>query len=197
MKEQTHPLSRRLSLGAAVAVVGAALVLGVYAGELPGQLSVQPEPSVPEVTQPVSHTQETLELAWPIAGEELTLSTLFGGRVHPVTGKISRHDGLDIVAQEGTPVLACAAGEVTQTGFDAEKGNYIEISHGSLSTRYCQLEDAAVAAGDQVTAGAEIGTVGSTGASTGAHLHLEVYQDGVLTDPLNFLSWEPLGNNWS
>lgn len=196
MKEQTHPLSRRLSLVTAVAVVAAALVLGIYAGELPGQLSAQSEPSAPEVTQPVSDTQETHELAWPIAGEELTLSTLFGGRIHPVTGEISWHDGTDIVVQEGTPVLACAAGEVTQTGFDAEKGNYIEISHGSLSTRYCQLEDVAVAAGDQVTAGSEIGTVGSTGASTGAHLHLEVYQDGVLTDPLNFLSWEPLGDNW-
>ena len=122
-------------------------------------------------------------LQWPLPSYT-ELSMVFGTRVHPITGRTTTHDGVDIPAPEGTPVLAAAAGAVAEAGWDGSDGNYVLLSHaGGLTTRYCHLAQASVALGDQVAAGEAIGTVGATGMATGPHLHLEAAVDGALTDP--------------
>ncbi len=124
---------------------------------------------------------------WPVE-KYYTLSTLFGGRVHPLTGTASDHTGIDIVAPEGTPVLAARDGMVIIEDFSATDGNYLVIQHtDGTSALYAHLKDYAVPAGTTVQTGQVIGSVGSTGASTGSHLHFEVRDaDSNPVDPLNY-----------
>ena len=99
------------------------------------------------------------------------------------------HDGIDIIAEKGTPVLAAARGKVLTAEFDAQRGNYVVIAHeGGYSTLYAHMAELNVAAGALVETGDEIGTVGSTGLSTGPHLHLELHRDGQLLNPADY--WE-------
>ena len=125
---------------------------------------------------------ETLQ--WPLPGYT-ELSMIFGTRVHPITGRTTSHDGVDIPAPSGTPVLAAASGQVAEAGWDESDGNYVLLAHdGDRTTRYGHLSSVSVAAGEAVSAGQAIGTVGATGMATGPHLHLELTVGGVLTDPL-------------
>lgn len=125
-------------------------------------------------------------LSWPLS-EYRQISTLFQGRNHPITGQKMEHTGLDISAPKDTPVLAAAAGAVTASGYDSKNGNYVLLSHGNgLETYYAHLTESSVKPGDTVTQGQTIGTVGSTGQSTGPHLHFEVRQDEGCQDPLNY-----------
>ena len=99
------------------------------------------------------------------------------------------HDGIDIIADKGTPVLAAARGKVLTAEFDAQRGNYVVIAHeGGYSTLYAHLAELLVEAGTLVETGDEIGTVGNTGLSTGPHLHLELHRDGQLLNPADY--WE-------
>ena len=96
-------------------------------------------------------------------------------RKHPVTGKNRMHKGLDFAGPSGTPVMAAAAGRVIYAARKGSYGNLIELDHGNgVTTRYAHLRDIEVREGDTVEMGELIGTVGSTGASTGPHLHWEV-----------------------
>ena len=97
------------------------------------------------------------------------------------------HDGVDISGMEkGTPIYAAAAGTVKDIGFDAKDGNYVRLDHGSgLETYYACCQSVQVKTGDTVTLGQTIATVGSTGTSTGPHLHFEVLLNGVQQDPLD------------
>ena len=127
-------------------------------------------------------------LTWPLeVGETVELSSLFSGRVHPITGQTSTHSGIDIPRPAGTPVLAAADGTVLEADFSAEDGNYIRLRHGSVTTKYAHLLASAVEPGQTVSAGEQIGQVGSTGRSTGAHLHFEVTVNGIRVDPLTLL----------
>jgi murein DD-endopeptidase MepM/ murein hydrolase activator NlpD len=114
--------------------------------------------------------------------------------VWPVEGHITQtysdtHLALDIAAPEGAPVYAAAKGIVVAVEWDDGYGNIIRVDHGDgLATRYTKLSDDLVVVGDTVTAGQEIGYVGSTGTSTGPHLHFEVIQDGQAVDPLLWLA---------
>ena len=129
------------------------------------------------------------ELSWPFeGGQEVKISALFEGRVHPITGKRSEHMGIDFVLEKETPVLAAAQGTVTEVGYNTEYGNYVELSHGGgLSTKYAHLVSGDFCQeGDQVTAGQQIGAVGKTGKSTGYHLHFETMLDGVWVDPMDY-----------
>lgn len=111
----------------------------------------------------------------------------FGPRVHPVTGEYRMHEGVDIAAPTGTPVVAAAAGTVVYAGAAGGYGLLVIVDHGGgLTTRYGHLSRIAVGPGDPLTGGAAIGAVGSTGLSTGPHLHFEVRVDGVAQDPLAF-----------
>ena len=116
---------------------------------------------------------DALPTSPPVEG--LRLSSGFGMRKHPVTGKNRMHKGLDFAGPSGTPVMAAAAGRVIYAARKGSYGNLIELDHGNgVTTRYAHLRDINVSKGDTVEMGEMIGTVGSTGASTGPHLHWEV-----------------------
>ena len=123
-------------------------------------------------------------LLWPVEGE-YTLSALYGTRTHRVTGAVSSHNGIDIVADGGTEVQAVQSGVVTESDFDKQYGNYMLIAHeGGTSTLYAQLKECKVEENDTITQGQVIGTVGKTGMATGEHLHFELRQDGEPVDPI-------------
>lgn len=107
---------------------------------------------------------------------------------NPYVQNAEAHDGVDFVADRGTPVLAAADGKVRTAAFSASLGNYVVIDHDSgFSTVYACLAEAQVAAGDEVNAGTQIGTVGSSGMATGPHLHLELWLDDAPIDPVPYM----------
>lgn len=113
----------------------------------------------------------------------------FGFRIDPVTGQRAMHTGLDFPAEPGTPILAAAGGVVVTQEFHPAYGQMVEIDHGNgLITRYAHASHVHVARGDIVRRGQRIADVGSTGRSTGPHLHFEVWLNGVVQDPQVFLS---------
>ncbi len=123
----------------------------------------------------------------PLAGP-LQLSSTFGYRTDPFLGRPALHSGVDLRDDYGAPVKATAAGVVTQAGPSGAYGNMVEIDHGGgLATRYAHLSAIAVAPGQRVAPGGVVGRVGSTGRSTGPHLHYEVRVDGEAVDPARFL----------
>jgi murein DD-endopeptidase MepM/ murein hydrolase activator NlpD len=126
---------------------------------------------------------------WP-APDSHYLTSYFGWRIHPIYGYEKYHSGIDIGASYGTNVLAADGGTVIISDYDAGGyGNYVVISHGNgLTTLYGHMSTVYVSAGDTVSQGDVIGLVGSTGASTGPHLHFEVAIYGERTDPLNYVS---------
>lgn len=116
------------------------------------------------------------------------LSSSFGWRRNPVTGRHSMHEGLDFAAPSGAPIYAASGGVVTQARFRSGYGNLVEIMHGNgLSTRYAHASSIKVKEGDLVEKGQTIALVGSTGRSTGPHLHFEVRMAGHPLDPALFL----------
>jgi murein DD-endopeptidase MepM/ murein hydrolase activator NlpD len=115
-------------------------------------------------------------------------SSSFGRRVDPFTGRTAFHEGLDFTAAVGTPIYAAAGGVVTVSEHMPDYGKIIKINHGSgLETRYAHASELLVKVGDVVKKGQLIARVGSTGRSTGPHLHFEVRRDGVPLDPRKFL----------
>ena len=99
------------------------------------------------------------------------------------------HKGMDIASGKGNPVIAAASGTVVKSYLSSSYGNYIVISHGGgLMTAYAHMTRRLVSVGDTVAAGQQIGTVGSTGNSTGNHLHFEVYENGTAVNPRNYVS---------
>ena len=113
----------------------------------------------------------------------------FGWRVDPITGQSALHTGLDFPASVGTDILAAAGGVVVTQQFHPEYGNMIEIDHGNqLVTRYAHTSRTLVKQGDIVRRGQKIAEIGTTGRSTGPHLHFEVLVQGVFQDPQKFLS---------
>ena len=116
------------------------------------------------------------------------ISSPFGMRWHPIDGTWKFHDGMDIAASCGSPILAAATGTVVESFYSSGYGNRLVIDHGivnghQLTTSYNHAQGYVVLIGDQVSQGQPIGSVGTTGASTGCHLHFQVWLDGTLTDP--------------
>lgn len=127
-----------------------------------------------------------LPTAQPVPGSHL--GSYFGWRIDPITGRSALHSGLDFQADSGTPILAAAGGVVVVQEFHPGFGNMVEIDHGnSLITRYAHASATFVKKGDLVKRGQKIAAVGSTGRSTGPHLHFEVLADGTPQDPQKFL----------
>lgn len=123
----------------------------------------------------------------PIANSYITSG--FGGRADPFGGGHQFHKGVDFEANIGDPVLAVADGVVSFSGERSGYGNVIEIDHGNgYVTRYAHNSRLELTVGDLVRSGQEIAKAGSTGRSTGAHVHLEVWQDGRVIDPRQFLA---------
>ena len=124
-------------------------------------------------------------LSWPIAAP---VSSPFGPRVHPILGSVRLHAGIDLRAGSGTPIRAAGSGRVIMAGVFGGYGNTTVIDHGGgLTTLYAHQSSLAVSVGDTVDAGEVIGYVGSTGLSTGAHLHFETRENGVPVDPMRYL----------
>jgi len=113
----------------------------------------------------------------------------FGWRIDPITGRSALHTGLDFPAATGSAILAAAGGVVVTQEFHPEYGNMVEIDHGNqVITRYAHASRVFVRRGDLVRRGQKIALVGTTGRSTGPHLHFEVWVQGVLQDPKKFLA---------
>lgn len=128
----------------------------------------------------------TGELYWPVPGHH-RITSPFGYRIHPILKYRKLHTGVDIGAPNGTPVVSAASGTVIASRFMGGYGNCIMIDHGGKVTVYGHLSSRAVSPGQTVSAGQTIGYVGSTGMSTGAHLHFEVRVNGAVQNPLNYL----------
>ena len=115
-------------------------------------------------------------------------SSNFGYRIDPFTGTKSFHEGIDFPAGVGTAIVAAASGKIVYAGYHAEYGKIIEIDHGNgLLSRYAHASQIFVNEGDLVMRGQRVGSVGSTGRSTGPHLHFEVRLNGVPQNPARFL----------
>ena len=120
---------------------------------------------------------------WPLPGC-YRLSSQFGYRIHPITGVAHSHTGIDIPASGGTPILAAKSGQVVTSAYHYSYGNYVVIDHGNgNSTLYAHMSSRAVSEGQMVTQGQVIGYVGTTGSSTGNHLHFEVRDNYTRVDP--------------
>jgi murein DD-endopeptidase MepM/ murein hydrolase activator NlpD len=125
-------------------------------------------------------------LAWPILGAGL--SSLFGARTDPFDGHRRMHYGVDLAADMGRVVTAAAKGYVVRSGYAPGYGLLVEVRHaGDVVTRYAHLSRALCAPGDAIEPGQALGLVGSTGRSTGPHLHFEVWRGGEARDPLAWL----------
>jgi murein DD-endopeptidase MepM/ murein hydrolase activator NlpD len=123
--------------------------------------------------------------------QEGFISSYFGGRSDPFTGYAAVHKGLDFAGPEGARVSAVAAGLVTFAGERSGYGQMVEVNHGNgLATRYCHNEKLLVRQGDMVRKGQDVSLIGSTGHSTGPHLHFEVLRNGIQVDPLRFIGEE-------
>ena len=121
--------------------------------------------------------------------EDGVLGSSFGWRIDPVNGQSALHTGLDFPASQGTPILSAAGGVVVAQEYHPAYGNMIEIDHGNdLVTRYAHMSKVLVKKGDLIKRGQKIAEVGSTGRSTGPHLHFEVLVQGVFQDPQKFLT---------
>jgi murein DD-endopeptidase MepM/ murein hydrolase activator NlpD len=130
--------------------------------------------NIPDIEKSIKDAPTTSNLVSPIKGSP-KISSGTGERVNPITGKIQRHKGIDIVASTGTPVMAANSGTI-KSGSDSERGNFVEITgDDGTVTKYFHLNKIQVPEG-RVEAGQVIGEVGSTGRSTGPHLHFEVLQ---------------------
>lgn len=117
------------------------------------------------------------------------LSSRFGQRTDPFTGRLTTHKGVDFAAKDGSDVISTGAGLVTFAGNRWGYGNLVEINHGNgLATRYAHLKDITVQKGDIVKAGDVIGIVGSTGRSTGPHVHYEVLRNGHQVNPATYVA---------
>lgn len=124
-------------------------------------------------------------LYWPTDGTEIT--SYFGPREAPTAGASTNHGAIDIGVSTGTNVYACLDGTVTIAQYSDSAGNYIEIDHGNgYVTKYMHNSQLKVSVGDKVTAGQVIALSGSTGYSTGPHVHFQIEKDGEKVDPLTF-----------
>jgi murein DD-endopeptidase MepM/ murein hydrolase activator NlpD len=122
---------------------------------------------------------------WPAAGP---VTSGFGWRTHPISGTRRFHAGIDIGAPAGAPVRAAGAGVVAAAGWRGGYGLTVEVDHGEgVTTLYAHLSSIAVRPGEPVATGQQLGAVGSTGASTGPHLHFEVRVQDSPVDPAGWL----------
>ncbi len=132
-------------------------------------------------------TARALPYASPAPGQPVT--SRYGNRIDPFLGRLAMHAGIDFQAHTGEKVLSTGAGVVTVAEFSGGYGNLVEIDHGhGITTRYGHLSRILVSVGDRVAAGDTVARAGSTGRSTGPHVHYEVRRNGRAVDPVHFLN---------
>jgi len=156
----------------------------------PGREAVRTAPENSNELSPADAAESAREFSIPILPVNVPVSSAFGMRSDPFTGKPKFHKGVDLAAPAGTPVVAALPGKVISAGYESGYGNNVLVEHdGGLRTRYGHLASVNVKAGDMVTSDDTLGKVGSTGHSTGAHLHFEVIRDGKQVDPAKMASF--------
>lgn len=139
------------------------------------------------VTNGVTAIKGTGQLTWPIPGYT-SITSYYGYRIHPVSGIYKLHNGIDVGAPKGANFVAADSGTVVLAEYYGGYGNCVVISHGNgMFTRYAHGTSILVSAGQKVTRGTPVLTVGSTGISTGNHAHFEVSINGSTVNPLNYL----------
>ena len=145
-----------------------------------------------ELASQIANVPSESGFLWPLPGR-YNLSSLYGSRKHPVTGKANNHTGIDVPAPSGTPIQACKSGVVTTSTYNNSYGNYVVVSHSDgTSTLYAHMSRRNASKGQTVSQGQVIGYVGTTGSSTGNHLHLEIRVNGSRRDPINYFQSLPL-----
>ena len=145
-----------------------------------------------ELASQIANVPSESGFLWPLPGR-YNLSSLYGSRKHPVTGKANNHTGIDVPAPSGTPIQACKSGVVTTSTYNNSYGNYVVVSHSDgTSTLYAHMSRRNASKGQTVSQGQVIGYVGTTGSSTGNHLHLEIRVNGSRRDPINYFQCLPL-----
>jgi murein DD-endopeptidase MepM/ murein hydrolase activator NlpD len=130
--------------------------------------------------------KKPLQFAWPV--DPVVITSVYGSRVHPITGQERDHLGLDLAAKRGQLVTAAARGVVLRAGWNGAHGNQVIIEHdGNVTTRYSHLSRVLVTPGEVLEEGDVVGAAGKTGLATGVHLHFELWRDGQPCDPLDEL----------
>ena len=148
---------------------------------------------VPPTTYPSDDTTPSTSApsssGWVCPVPYYTLTSPFGMRIHPISGTWKMHNGVDLAAAQGTPIYAAKSGKVTVTSYQAGgAGYYVSINHGDgFSSIYMHMTHYIVSPGQYVTAGQVIGYVGSTGGSTGPHLHFGISYNGTYVNPMNYI----------
>ncbi len=128
-------------------------------------------------------------MLWPLPLSYTRITSPFGSRIHPIYGYWSQHNGVDIGAPTGVEIYAVNSGVVLAAEYHYSYGNYVVIDHGGkISTLYAHASKLLVSAGQTVNIGDTIALIGSTGQSTGPHLHFEVRENGVRQDPIPYVS---------
>lgn len=141
------------------------------------------------VTEPPTPTRVVNGITWYTPTENYWISSYFGYRYHPLTGRWTMHQGIDMAAPRGTPIYATRSGRVTVASYQENgAGWYVAINHGDgYSSIYMHMTHYIVQAGQYVQAGDIIGYVGTSGASTGYHLHFGIAYNGTYVNPLNYI----------
>lgn len=140
-----------------------------------------------EASTYINFDQKASSFQWPL-NDVYHISSFYGNRVHPISKRVIHHNGIDVAAPLGTEVHSVNAGTVVYTGFQSARGYYIIVKNGNTKVLYQHLKanSTKVKMGQSVSKGQVIANVGSTGASTGSHLHLEVFKNDTLTNPLSY-----------
>lgn len=147
---------------------------------------------VPPTTRPSGNTGSSSSApsssGWICPLKSYTLTSPFGMRVHPITGKYKMHNGVDMAAPQGTPIYASRSGKVTAATYQSSAGYYVSINHGDgFASIYMHMTHFIVSKGQYVEAGQVIGYVGSTGGSTGPHLHFGISYNGSYVNPMKYI----------
>lgn len=140
-----------------------------------------------EASTYINFDKKASSFQWPL-NDIYHVSSFYGNRVHPISKRVIHHNGIDIAAPLGTEVHSINAGTVIYTGFQSARGYYIIVKNGNTKVLYQHLKENStkVKIGQSVSKGQVIANVGNTGASTGSHLHLEIFKNNTLTNPLNY-----------
>ena len=174
----------------------AVLAMAAAPSPEPYYASAEAEPAVPEappvtaVARPAGPMTRLIAFVTPLKG--YAINSAYGLRRLAGEARARQHKGVDIAAPQGTSVFVASEGEVARTGYDAGGyGRFIEVRHpNGMSTLYAHLSRIDVARGDRLSSGERIGLVGSTGRSTGPHLHFEVRRDNAQVNPTSVLGQE-------
>lgn len=159
--------------------------LGAEVDQLDGALEKLDEEHLEQALQAFNGRESSFPQIWPVEG---VITSGFGYRHSPFTGQWTMHGGIDIGVPYGEAILAVNRGVVVFSGWDSGHGQMVVVDHGNgVLTRYCHASQLLVSLGDEVQTGEVVALVGSTGMSTGPHLHFDVVLDGERVDPLDYL----------